>query len=94
MAVVSSERVAADIDGDFVVYLTGVRINKPFKVHKWWPVFVAMPRMLKELDALPSEETGFLGHTGLSMGIIAQYCRSFDHLENYARSKEQARFPA
>lgn len=94
MATVSSERMAAHIEGDFVVFLIGMRINKPWKVHKWWPVFTAMPKMLKELDALPSDETGFLGHTGLSMGIIAQYWRSFDALENYARSKDQAHFPA
>jgi len=50
--------------------------------------------MLKELDARPSDETGFLGHTGLSMGVIAQYWRSFDHLESYALSKDNAHFPA
>lgn len=94
MAKVSSERLAAHIEGDFVVFLIGFRINKPWKLHKWLPVFFAMPKMLKELDALPSDETGFLGHTGLSMGVIAQYWRSFDHLESYARSKENAHFPA
>lgn len=45
-----------------------------------------MPKMLKELDALPPNETGFLSHNGLSMGAIVQYWRSFDHLEAYARS--------
>jgi len=94
MAMVSSDRLAAHIEGDFVVFLIGMRINKPWKVHKWFPVFSAMPKMLKELDALPSEETGFLGHTGVGMGTIAQYWRSFDHLESYARSKERKHFPA
>ena len=94
MAMVSSDRLAAHIEGDFVVFLIGMRIKKPWKVHKWFPVFSAMPKMLKELDALPSEETGFLGHTGVGMGIIAQYWRSFDHLESYARSKERKHFPA
>jgi hypothetical protein len=28
-------RVAADFDGDFVVFLIGMRINKPLKIHKW-----------------------------------------------------------
>lgn len=93
MARVSNERVAAHIKGDFVVFLIGMRINKPWKIHKWLPVFTAMPKMLRELDALPSVETGFLGHTGISMGVIAQYWRSFDHLEIYARSKEQSHFP-
>lgn len=39
---VVSGRMTADIDGEFVVFLIGMRINKPWKVHKWWPVFVAM----------------------------------------------------
>lgn len=94
MARVNSERLAAHIEGDFVIFLIGMRINKPWKIHKWLPVFTAMPKMLKELDALPSDKTGFLGHTGVSMGVIVQYWRSFDHLENYARSADQAHFPA
>ena len=44
-------RWTAEIEGDFVVFLIGMRVNKPWKVHKWLPVFLAMPRMLKELSA-------------------------------------------
>ena len=94
VAIVSNQRLAANIEGDFVVFLIGARINKPWKPHKWLPVFLGMPKMLKELDALPSEESGFLGHNGLSMGTIVQYWRSFDHLETYARSNDHAHFPA
>lgn len=94
MARINSERLAAHIEGDFIVFLIGMRINKPLKIHKWFPVFMAMPKMLKELEALPAEETGFLGHTGVSLGIIGQYWRSFDHLEAYARSKGNLHAPA
>ena len=59
MAKVIPHRMAAQIDGDFVVFLIGMRINKPWKLHKWLPVFLAMPRMLKELKSRP--ESGFLG---------------------------------
>ena len=81
MAVILGERMAANIEGDFVVFLIGMRVNKLWKPHKWIPVFLAMPKMLKELDSLPSDESGFLGHNGLSLGVIVQYWRSFDHLE-------------
>ena len=54
-----SERVTADIEGEFVVFRIGMRINKLWKVHKWAPVFVAMPRMLRELEADP--DSGLLG---------------------------------
>lgn len=91
MARVIAGRMTAEVEGDFVVFLIGMRINKPWKVHKWLPVFLAMPRMLKELEARP--ESGFLGHIA-SLGVIVQYWRSFDHLESYARSKDQEHWPA
>ncbi len=94
MAKVGNQRLAANIEGDFVIFLIGMRINKPWKPHKWLPAVLAMPKMLKELDSLPSEATGFLGHNGQSMGTIVQYWRSFDHLEAYARSGDHAHFPA
>ncbi len=94
MAKVLDQRMAANIEGDFVVFLIGMRINKPWKPHKWIPAFLAMPKMLKELDSMPSGETGFLGHNGLGLGVIVQYWRSFDHLEAYARSKGNAHYPA
>ena len=59
MAKIMTERMCARIDGDFVVFLIGFRINKPWKLHKWLPVFLAMPRMLKELEGRP--DSGFLG---------------------------------
>lgn len=94
MANIIEDRMAAQIDGDFVVFLIGMRINKPWKIAKWLPVFLAMPKMIRELDRAPSSETGFLGHNGVGLGVIVQYWRSFDHLEAYARSAEHTHFPA
>jgi hypothetical protein len=84
-------KMMAELDGDFVVFLIGMRINKPWKVHKWLPIFRAMPRMLKELQEHP--ELGFLGHI-MSPGVIVQYWRSFEHLEAYARSRDHLHLPA
>jgi Domain of unknown function (DUF4188) len=36
-------RYTADIDGDFVVFLIGMRLNHPLRIRKWWPVATAMP---------------------------------------------------
>jgi hypothetical protein len=91
MATVVSRRVTAKIDGDFVVFLIGVRINRPWKVHKWLPVVRAMPRMIRELEARP--ESGFLGCIN-TLGVIVQYWRSFEHLEAYARDQSQLHWPA
>jgi hypothetical protein len=93
MAEIVEGRVQARIEGDFVVFLIGMRINKPLKVGKWLPVFLAMPKMLKELDKAPPE-AGFLGHNGLMGNPIVQYWRSFDHLETYARGRDHLHWPA
>jgi Domain of unknown function (DUF4188) len=85
------KRMAAEIEGEFVVFLIGMRVNKPWKLHKWLPVFFAMPKMLKELEANP--DSGFLGHTGIGLTIV-QYWRSFEHLEAYARAKDKTHWPA
>ena len=94
MAKVIGDRVAAEIEGDFIVFLIGMRVNKLWKVGKWMPVAKAMGVMLKELYASDREQTGFLGHQPLSMFNMVQYWRSFDHLEAYARSQDDAHWPA
>jgi len=91
MARVIPTRMTAEIEGDFVVFLIGMRINKPWMIHKWLPVALAMGRMLRELQARP--ESGFLGHI-MSTKVIVQYWRSFEHLETYARSQDRDHWPA
>jgi len=91
MAAIIPSRMTAEVDGDFVVFLIGMRINKPWKIHKWLPVFLAMPRMLNELKAQPA--SGFLGHT-MGLRVIVQYWRSFEHLEAYARNQDARHWPA
>ena len=91
MAKVAAKRVTAQSDGDFVVFLIGMRINKPWKLHKWLPVFMAMPKMIQELERHP--ESGFLGHI-TSLGVIVQYWRSFEHLDAYARDPNHLHWPA
>jgi hypothetical protein len=91
MAKVIGSRMTAEMEGEFVVFLIGMRINKPWKIHKWFPVLLAMPRMIKELEAHP--ESGFLSHTTAGL-VIVQYWRSFEHLEAYARARDRKHWPA
>lgn len=88
---VTAGRRMAEIEGDFVVFLIGMRINRWWKVHKWWPVATALPRIVRELNARP--ECGCLA-SEMRGGVTIQYWRSFDHLEAYARAKDHAHFPA
>ena len=89
-----NQRLAATRDGTFVVFLIGMRINKFWQVDKWWPVAMAMPRMVKEL--LQQPESGFL-HAESWFGrttIMVQYWRSLEQLLAYARNKEAEHLPA
>src|ERR1700712_442341 len=86
MATVTNGRMTADIEGDFVVFLIGMRINKPWKLHKWIPVAGAMGPMLKELSK--RKELGLLGfHTWISPTgpLVVQYWRSVEQLEAFAK---------
>jgi hypothetical protein len=88
------ERLCAEMDGEFVVFLIGMRINKLWKVHKWVPVMLAMPRMLRELMATPA--SGLLscemwfGRTT----IMVQYWDSKEKLLSYATNKDAEHLPA
>jgi hypothetical protein len=94
MTRIITERVTARIDGEVVVFLIGMRINRLWKVHKWWPVATAMPRMLRELAA--DAASGFLGYQSWfgNPTIAVQYWRSFDHLERYAKDAARHHRPA
>jgi Domain of unknown function (DUF4188) len=88
------ERLFASLEGGFVVFLIGMRINALWKVHKWWPVAMAMPRLLKELQDKP--ELGMLGGEmwGGRTTILVQYWRSAEHLLAYAKDREGKHLPA
>ena len=94
MTRIYAERMTARIDGEIVVFLIGMRINRFWKVHKWLPVARAMPRMIAELDAAP--EHGFLGAEQWlgNPTIMLQYWRSFEALERYAKNRSAQHLPA
>lgn len=90
-----NDRVCAEVDGEVVVFLIGMRINKPWKVWKWWPILMAMPEMLRELAAHP--ELGLLsarGQYGLRNVSVLQYWKSAKHLQAYAHSQANVHLPA
>jgi len=91
---VIQDRMCAQVDGEVVVFLIGMRFNKLWKIHKWLPVVLAMPRMLRELGQNP--DLGFLGaHTWFGRTVIVlQYWRSVEDLQAYAKNRDQAHLPA
>jgi hypothetical protein len=95
MASVQNGRYTAQIEGDFVVFLIGMRFNRIFLIHKWLPVVRAMPRMLKELFRHP--ELGMLEARIFLSGrtlMVVQYWRSFEQLHAYAHARDKEHLPA
>jgi len=94
MATIHRDRLTATLEGDFVVFMIGMRINQPLKIHKWLPVARAMPRMLKELSQRP--ELGLL-HYEMWFSrtiILVQYWRSMEQLLAYAKNRDSEHLPA
>ena len=88
------QRMTATLDGEFVVFLIGMRINQVLKVHKWLPVTRSMGRMLAELYANPA--LGLLHHEVWfsRTTMMVQYWRSMDQLMSYASQRDAAHLPA
>ncbi|PPK98567.1 uncharacterized protein DUF4188 [Kineococcus xinjiangensis] len=77
-----------DHDGDLVVFLIGMRINRPLRIGAWLPVLRAMPPMLQELARRP--ELGML-HATSALGpggpLVVQYWRDLASLQAYAHAE-------
>jgi hypothetical protein len=95
MRQVFAGRYAATIEGPFVVFLIGMRVNRLWELNKWIPVARAMPPMIEEL--MRNKESGFL-HAELVMtwrGVATiQYWRTFEQLHAYAHDREAKHLPA
>jgi hypothetical protein len=91
---INHNRMFAKPEGEFVVFLIGMRINSLWKINKWLPATKAMPKMLKEL--YKNKELGFLGAEQWfgRTTIMVQYWKSFEHLEAYAKNRNAEHLPA
>ncbi len=90
-----NRRICAEVDGDFVLFLIGIRINRVLSARRWWPILSAMPKMLRELDAQP--DLGLMHHRthfGLRNTMMVQYWRSHEQLQAYATASDAAHLPA
>ncbi|GAA0435285.1 DUF4188 domain-containing protein [Streptomyces luteireticuli] len=92
----TAERVTAAAEGEVVVFLIGMRVNRWRSVRHWLPVFTAMPRMLKELAR--EEGGGLLGQRVYMSGprrfTIVQYWESREKLLAYAAAPDRQHRPA
>lgn len=80
-------RYTARPQQDFVVFLIGMRINRPLAIRKWFPVAQAMPRMVQTLETHP--EKGYLGAENFfswPTTLMLSYWHSFEDLDQFARN--------
>jgi hypothetical protein len=88
-------RFTADIEGPFVVFIIGMRVNRLLALHKWVPVARAMGPMVREL--MTHKELGLL-HAQTFVywrGVaLVQYWRSFEQLEAFARTPSMTHLDA
>ena len=90
MSAIMAGRFTAQMDEPFVVFLFGLRVNKPLAFKKWRWITRAFPQMVHMLAAHP--EKGFLhGEQFFRFPplttIMVSYWRSFEDLERFARDK-------
>ena len=95
MADIIPGRMTHDYDGDLVVFLIGMRINKPWRPDLWMPVFLAMGPMLAELSK--DKDSGLLGYRltfGAGGPLVVQYWSSHEKLYAYASDRNAEHRPA
>ncbi len=94
MAEVRQGRWTAHIDGDFVVFLIGARIDVRHPVRSLRDLggMRGMPYMLKYLTEHP--EKGLLGYETYGLTMNVQYWRSFEDLERFANDDGDPHRPA
>ena len=88
MSNVAGRRMTAEIDGDFVVFLIGARFNSKLQFARSLVDLGGrrgMKHMLDHLVAHP--EKGLLAYE-MGLPTIVQYWRSFEHLEAFAKDKD------
>ncbi len=86
--------MTAELDGRYVVFLVGMRVNRPWRFWVWWPIYRAMVGMIGHLRDRP--ELGLLGHhvwPGRTV-LVLQYWRSYEQLEAFASGRLEPHLPA
>jgi hypothetical protein len=89
-----NQRMTSATEGDVVVFLIGMRVNRWWKPWQWLRTALSMPRMLRELGAHPElgllSAEAYLGRTTL----MVSYWKSMDHLLQYAKARTAQHLPA
>ena len=86
-----NRRIAASIEGDFVIFIIGARLNRWWKLPKYLWFLSTMPKMLAEVAAKP--ESGFLGWQSLNLTTNMQYLAVARAADRVPRDRDQTHYP-
>jgi hypothetical protein len=96
MDTIDEKRMVAKMDGGFVIYINGMRLNKLRAIHRWAIAGRKLANMFDRLEADP--DSGFLGYQpafmGLRTGAAIQYWRSLEDLKRFASDPNDLHVPA
>ncbi|WP_336024986.1 DUF4188 domain-containing protein [Halobellus salinisoli] len=88
--------MAAEIDGEYVIYINGMRLNKLRALPKYLRAGLKAGKMFEQLAADP--DSGFLGYLpaymGLRSGAAIQYWRSLEDIKRFAQDPNGTHVPA
>ncbi|WP_203137437.1 DUF4188 domain-containing protein [Microbacterium sp. JZ31] len=93
--IVNPGRMTHDHDGELVVFLVGMRINRWSRPDLWWPTLTAMPPMMRELAGDPA--SGMLAQRLFGFPrspTVLQYWTSVEKLYAYASDRDASHRPA
>jgi hypothetical protein len=94
MAEIAGRRMTAEIDGDFVVFLIGARFNNKLQMLRSVMDLGGRRGMKHMLDYLVAHpDKGLLAYE-MGLPTIVQYWRSFEHLEAFAKDKDDPHLDA
>jgi len=88
-------RLMADPTKGGAVFIIGMHVHDWARPTDWLPPFMAMPRMIRELER--NRDLGMVSARYCLWGrtiAVVQYWKSFEHLERYARNDEYEHRPA
>ncbi|WP_433505086.1 DUF4188 domain-containing protein [Pseudonocardia halophobica] len=95
MARTDGRRTTHEHEGELVVFLIGMTINRWWRVDQWLPTLLAMGPMLRELSTDPdSGLLGFRALLGAGGPTVVQYWSSVDKLYAYASDRTATHRPA
>ena len=94
MSEIIRQKITAKIEGEPIVFLTGMRVNKWWRLRAWLPVLGAAIGMQRALERDREHGLLWLDAWAGRTFIILQYWRSYEALERWARDKRQPHLPA